>query len=58
MKIQLFIQTIADSNVVYLKKVKTIYENNLYYSTIIITKSTNEIKIIYNFKHVLFPGFF
>ena len=41
----------------FIKKVKIIYENNIYYS-IIITKSTNEIKIIYNFKPVLFPVFF
>ena len=42
-------QTMAD------KKIKTTYENNLYYQIIIIIKSKNKIKINYNFKHVLFP---
>ena len=50
----------------FIKKVKNIYENNLYYSNIIIiiiiiiiiTKSSNEIRIISNFKNIPFPVFF
>ena len=38
----------------FIKKVKTKFENYLSYN-VIITKSTGEIKNINNFKHVLFP---